>query len=169
MDTATLLSQLGCVASLTFSALGSAFATAKIGMGMVEDLNGGVVAGKEEYKSLINGQPARATSIYKLFLLIIISGVPSIYGLIMATIINAQIQLNLTLEKSYSHIGAGLLVGLACLASGYGLGVFGHKAAIAYRKDQSTLIPSLLISVFLEAIALYGLIIGLIAVSHVPM
>eukprot|EP01118_Nematostelium_gracile_P006291 TRINITY_DN2023_c0_g1_i2.p1 TRINITY_DN2023_c0_g1~~TRINITY_DN2023_c0_g1_i2.p1 ORF type:complete len:193 (-),score=64.49 TRINITY_DN2023_c0_g1_i2:31-537(-) len=168
MDTATLLSQLGCVASLTFSALGSAFATAKIGIGMVEDLNNGDVAGKEEYKSLVNGQ-ARSTSIYKLFLLIIISGVPSIYGLIMATIINAQIQLNLTLEKSYSHIGAGLLVGLACLASGYGLGVFGHKAAIAYRKDQSTLIPSLLISVFLEAIALYGLIIGLIAVSHVPM
>eukprot|EP01118_Nematostelium_gracile_P006290 TRINITY_DN2023_c0_g1_i1.p1 TRINITY_DN2023_c0_g1~~TRINITY_DN2023_c0_g1_i1.p1 ORF type:complete len:166 (-),score=54.77 TRINITY_DN2023_c0_g1_i1:77-574(-) len=157
----SLLSQLGCVFALSFSALGSAFATAKIGMGMVQDLS------NSENKGDSRSGMSRP-SIYKLFTLVVISGVPSIYGLIMAVIINAQIQLDLTIEKSYAHLGAGLLVGLACLASGFGLGMFGNRAAIAYRKDSSTFISSLLISIFLEAIALYGLILGLTAVSHVP-
>lgn len=111
---------------------------------------------------------------------IVISGVLAIYGTIMAVILSGKINDDLDTTAGYRYFTAGLSTGLACLASGHGLGSFISSnltvnAAPATEGNQSLLgglprklspadptVKFLMVLVFLEAIGLYGLIVGLI-------
>jgi len=122
----------------------------------------------------------------------IISGVLSIYGLIIGVILamkTLQVSDNpddaayLDQEMGNRMLAAGLAVGLACLASGAGMGAFIHRVGaevtvshnmtnnpdkeqplIETSRSAKPTIPAkalLLNLVFMEAIGLYGLIIAL--------
>lgn len=113
---------------------------------------------------------------------IMISGVLAIYGTILAVILSHKINDDLDTTAGYKNFTAGLATGLACLASGHGLGSFisanltGDELAAPEGQQQSLLagtprrvsappVPTvkfLLVLVFLEAIGLYGLIVGLL-------
>ncbi|KAL7569522.1 hypothetical protein ACA910_013896 [Epithemia clementina (nom. ined.)] len=62
----------------------------------------------------------------------VISGVLSLYGLIVGVIlafaaVNSNSETSISQERGYRSLAAGLTVGLACLASGAGMGAFLHR------------------------------------------
>ena len=62
----------------------------------------------------------------------------------------------------YRHLAAGLVCGLSGLAAGMAIGVVGDAGVRAVGLQADLFVPSVLILIFAEALALYGLIIGLI-------
>lgn len=99
--------------SVTLSATGSAFGTAKAGVGMA---TGG----------LINPGP-----LTKLTLPVIMAGILSIYGLITMLVIatsSGAYSTGTPLYVGYAHFAAGLSTGIAALSAGLSIGI-SSKAA----------------------------------------
>eukprot|EP01124_Arcella_intermedia_P010955 TRINITY_DN1745_c0_g1_i2.p1 TRINITY_DN1745_c0_g1~~TRINITY_DN1745_c0_g1_i2.p1 ORF type:complete len:140 (-),score=48.18 TRINITY_DN1745_c0_g1_i2:47-466(-) len=128
----------GAVLSLSLASFGTSYATAQKAIYIQED----------------NDKSREETS-FKKFAGIIISGMPSIYGLILTVIILSRLKMeNYSDVQGYHDFGAGLVVGLACLASGYALGKI--------KPQVDNFKTSLLLDVFAEAIGLYGLVAALL-------
>ena len=196
-----LLTGLGAVAAIFFSAFGSAHGSA----------HGGIFA-------------IRRTSILA-FVPIIQAGVLSIYGLIVAVLLIGRISESqsdddgsspstLTAADGYRYLTAGLATGLTCWASGWGMAKLvaslnempehATDSVVAYsasssssqgrdrtpnaagtrptdgllstplppavdmkEADEKKFYKRLILSmIFVEAIGLYGLIVGLILIGH---
>jgi V-type H+-transporting ATPase proteolipid subunit len=162
-----LMTGLGAAASTFFTAAGSCYAS----------VHAGVFAMRASLPYWVAFSP------------IIISGVLAIYGIIISVILSAKLtndESPLTETDGYRYFAAGLSVGLACLASGLGMGKFLEKHTITSTRrvassngDQTEPLLSntedaphynvsghnmwsfLMVLVFLEAIGLYGLIVAL--------
>jgi V-type H+-transporting ATPase 16kDa proteolipid subunit len=111
---------------------------------------------------------------------VIMAGVLGIYGLITAVVLSNQIsglQPNFgTMEgdtairpfgvytafDGFRHLAAGLTCGLSGLAAGMAIGIVGDSGVRAVGQQPALFVPSVLILIFSEALALYGLIIALI-------
>jgi len=166
-DFGILFSQLGAALSLGLCAIGAAYGTSKSGVGLSEVISGRDNSAGEEKVGLIeksSGLPKVQISLWKRFVPIIIAGVIAIYGLIIAVIITAKV--NVTLAQGFRNLGAGLTMGLSGLASGMAIGTFGIKAIGAAYKDATFVIPMVLVLIFAEAIGLYGLIVALLTLSQ---
>jgi V-type H+-transporting ATPase 16kDa proteolipid subunit len=98
-----LLTGLGAAASIFLSSIGSAIASVHGGMYALHSPFGWYGFGP-----------------------VIIGGVLSIYGLIIAIILCGKLNATSILSESdgYRHLSAGLAVGFACLCSGMGMGQF---------------------------------------------
>ena len=159
-----LLTGLGSALSIFLASTGSAIASAE----------GGIYALRKK------GLTA--------FVPIIISGVLAIYGIIVSILLVGKMENTtemMTEVNGYRHLSAGLAVGLACLASGLGIARFlNHlnKAAIVGDEPESpeaqpliqrerramvqeNFVHLALSLVFLEVIALYGLIVALFLIG----
>lgn len=157
---------MGVVSALVFANLGAAYGTAKSGVGL---------------SSMGVFNP---TAVMRNIIPIIMAGVLGIYGLITAVIIQGQIVSNSPVAQTsvqisgkeyytaamtvysaydgYRHLAAGLVCGLSGLAAGMAIGVVGDAGVRAVGLQADLFVPSVLILIFAEALALYGLIIGLI-------
>ena len=99
---------------------------------------------------------------------VVMAGVLGIYGLIVAVIIQGSIvspQNGLSqysLYTGFAHLAAGLCCGLSGLAAGMAIGIVGDSGVRAVGQQPALFVPSVLILIFSEALALYGLIIALI-------
>ena len=85
-----------------------------------------------------------------------------IYGLIVAIIIGMGIGTSYTLYKSFAHFAGGLCVGFSSLAAGITIGIVGDAGVRANARQPKLFVGMLLILIFGEALALYGVIVGLI-------
>jgi len=160
-----LLTGLGAALSIFLSGTGSAIASAHSGVYAIRSQD------TQGLKGLVP---------------IVISGVLSIYGIIVSIILSSKFQKELTEEDGYRNLSAGLSVGLACWASGWGMAKFikqcneqGQEHRTTPTTTQMTeplvgtpaiahfVVPPepntifLMVLVFLEAIGLYGLIVAL--------
>jgi len=63
-------------------------------------------------------------------------------------------------EIGYALIGAGLAIGLAGLGAGIGMGTAGAAAIGALAEKPEVFSKTLIYIVFIEAIAIYGLVIA---------
>jgi V-type H+-transporting ATPase 16kDa proteolipid subunit len=172
MVSPNLFTALGAAAAVFFSSLGGAIGSVPAGM----------LAVRSHW----------ATNGIKAFFPIIIAGVLAMYGLIVAAILSYK--LAPTAESTgeldgHRNLAAGLSVGLACLASGYGMSRFlfssmaeGITASCVASSDSTTtqpLLPSgsrgsnvshsvswslVMVMVYLEAIGLYGFVVALLLV-----
>lgn len=107
---------------------------------------------------------------------VIMSGILGIYGLIVSVILfNGSIFFIFYIVKkptpegnqyssyeAYAHLGSGLSCGLSCLAAGLSLGICGDAGCRAIGQQQSLFISVLLMLIFGEALALYGVIVAII-------
>jgi F0F1-type ATP synthase membrane subunit c/vacuolar-type H+-ATPase subunit K len=66
------------------------------------------------------------------------------------------------LYTSFAHLSGGLCVGFSCLAAGITIGIVGDAGVRANAKQQKLFVGMLLILIFGEALALYGVIVGLV-------
>eukprot|EP00536_Pseudo-nitzschia_multiseries_P000358 jgi/Psemu1/300003/fgenesh1_kg.5_\ len=168
-----LLTGLGCALSIFLCSAGSAIASAQ----------------GATYAVRSTGNYVRS------FIPIVIGGVLAIYGIIISYLLIGKIGDDALSEiDGYKNLSAGLSVGLAVLASGCGMSKFiqqlnsdisippGGKPTSAIGQNESTpLIPgterlidiysddpfrkTVLSLIYLEAIALYGLIVALLLIG----
>lgn len=148
--TAAFFGFMGATAAIVFTCFGSAYGTAKSGVGIATM---GVMRPDMVIKSIVP---------------VVMAGILGIYGLIIAVIISTGITSgpDYTLFKGYAHLGSGLSVGLAGLGSGMAIGIVGDAGVRANAQQPKLFVGMILILIFAEALALYGLIVGIILQSN---
>lgn len=144
--TAPFFGFMGAASALVFACLGAAYGTAKSGVGIASM---GVMRPELVMKSIVP---------------VVMAGVLGIYGLIIAVIISTGITNNgeYSLFQGYAHLAAGLSCGLAGLAAGMAIGIVGDSGVRANAQQPKLFVGMILILIFAEALALYGLIVGII-------
>ncbi|KIY99747.1 V-type H+-transporting ATPase 16kDa proteolipid subunit [Monoraphidium neglectum] len=128
--------------------MGAAYGTAKSGVGIASM---GVMRPELVMKSIVP---------------VVMAGVLGIYGLIIAVIISTNISpAKYTLFDGFAHLSSGLSCGLAGLAAGMAIGIVGDAGVRANAQQPKLFVGMILILIFAEALALYGLIVGIILSS----
>ncbi|CAL9131123.1 unnamed protein product [Musa textilis] len=146
-ETAPFFGFLGAAAALVFSSYG----TAKSGVGVASM---GVMRPELVMKSIVP---------------VVMAGVLGIYGLIIAVIISTGINPKAKpyyLFDGYAHLSSGLACGLAGLSAGMAIGIVGDAGVRANAQQPKLFVGMILILIFAEALALYGLIVGIILSSR---
>nr|VDD37329.1 unnamed protein product [Brassica oleracea] len=169
-ETAPFFGFLGAAAALVFSCMGAAYGTAKSGVGVASM---GVMRPELVMKSIVP---------------VVMAGVLGIYGLIIAVIISTGINpkaKSYYLFDGYAHLSSGLACGLAGLSAGMAIGIVGDAGVESFftlclglcnlmwfvccranAQQPKLFVGMILILIFAEALALYGLIVGIILSSR---
>ena len=137
----------GAALALTLANIGSAYGTAKSGMGIA---------------SMAVTRPHLA---FKSIIPVIMAGILSIYGLIIAVLISQSVKLEE--DKSgpapaAKALCSGLCCGLSQLAAGYAIGIVGEKGVMSYAQNEAIFVALILILIFAEVLGLYGMIVAII-------
>jgi len=100
------------------------------------------------------------------------SGVIGIYGLIVAVLISGNIDTpqnynNLytsvyNWDRGFKHLAAGLCVGVSGVAAGFAIGQVGDEGVKRVGQEPRLFVAMILVLIFSEAIALFGLIVALV-------
>ena len=145
-ESAPFFGFMGIACAMALSCLGGAYGTAKSGVGVV---SAGVM---------------RPNLIMKSIFPVILAGILGIYGLIIAVMVNTAIQTDGTyhLFDSFAHLAAGLCCGFGALSAGIAIGITGDASVRAVARQPRLFTGMLLILIFGEALALYGVIVGLV-------
>ena len=148
LSEAVFFGAMGCAAAMAFSGFGAAYGTAKASVG-ISSL--AVIDQSKLMQSIIP---------------VVMAGILGIYGIIVCITVTGSIKTDgYDLKTGYRHFGAGLIIGLSCLASGLAIGVAGDATVRAYAQTGSMFVIMIMIMIFAECIALYGLIISIIITS----
>jgi len=144
-DVAPFFGFMGAAIALVFSCMGAAYGTAKSGVGVASM---GVMRPELVMKSIVP---------------VVMAGVLGIYGLVIAVIISTGIpDTGYCMFGGYAHLASGLSCGLAGLAAGMAIGIVGDAGVRANAQQPKLYVGMILILIFAEALALYGLIVGII-------
>lgn len=144
-DVAPFFGFMGAACALVFSCMGAAYGTAKSGVGVASM---GVMRPELVMKSIVP---------------VVMAGVLGIYGLVIAVIISTGIpDTGYCMFGGYAHLASGLSCGLAGLAAGMCIGIVGDAGVRANAQQPKLYVGMILILIFAEALALYGLIVGII-------
>eukprot|EP00923_Selenidium_pygospionis_P015840 GHVN01027648.1.p1 GENE.GHVN01027648.1~~GHVN01027648.1.p1 ORF type:complete len:172 (+),score=7.34 GHVN01027648.1:211-726(+) len=137
---------MGITAACVFSNLGSAYGTAKSGVGITSM---GVMRPELVMRSVIP---------------VVMAGVLGIYGIIISMMIVAGLDKGAEYSafNSYAHLASGLIVGLSALGAGLTIGIVGDAGVRANAQQSRLFVGMILILIFAEVLALYGMIIGLV-------
>ena len=141
------LGYMGATFALGFSCMGAGIGIAKAG-------NSIAFLGMENRAQVLRGM-----------LPVIMSELLSIYGLISAVSISLEIgnsKGNYPLGAGCVHLASGLTVGLSSLITGVALGTVGQECNIVLIRTKAVFTVTVLMLIFCEALALYGLIAALL-------
>ena len=163
MDTtqssAILYGLMGAGSALILSTIGAAYGSAKANVTLSS-------SSAPEWTPL-SGQTSKSRlSSVVAFIPIIIAGVLAIYGLIYSVIVLASVTApDYSASRGYAHFIGGLTLGFCCLASGIAVGIVGKHGLRSISENKTSVVKVILNLIYCEALGLYGLIFGLIAVS----
>ena len=110
----------------------------------------------------------RPDLVMKNILPVVMAGIIGIYGLIVAVLIvnaippPADNENVYTFKDGFRHLAAGLCVGFSGIGAGWAIGLVGETGVRSIGVQPRLFVPMVLIMIFAEAIALYGLIVSLI-------
>ncbi|KAI3662349.1 hypothetical protein MP638_004873 [Amoeboaphelidium occidentale] len=135
---------LGTACAVVFTSFGTAYGTAKAGVGIVSM---GVM---------------RPDLVMKCSVPVVMAGIIGIYGLVVSALIADQLSINLTLYAGFIQLASGLSVGLGGLAAGIAVGIVGDAGVRAVAQQPRVFVGMILILIFAEVLGLYGLIVSLI-------
>merc|ERR1711981_726319 len=105
---------------------------------------------------------------------VVMAGIIAIYGVVVAVLISQDIKGLYTGEfktqqtrrekiaKGFTHLGAGLSVGLSGLAAGFAIGIVGDAGVRGTAQQPKLYVGMILILIFAEVLGLYGLITALV-------
>ncbi|KAH0459560.1 hypothetical protein IEQ34_012374 [Dendrobium chrysotoxum] len=142
---------LDAAAALVFSCMGAAYRTAKSGVGV----------------ALMDVM--RPELVMKSIVSMVMAGVLGIYGLIIVVIISTGINpkaKSYYLFNGYAHLNFGLACGLVGLSAGMAIDIVGDARVRANAQQPKLFVGMILIVIFAKALALYGLIVGIILSSR---
>ena len=143
-DHATFFAYMGITAAIVFANLGSAYGTAKTGVG------------------ICSMAVLRPDLVFKSIIPVVMAGILGIYGLIVGMILNGNVSNGMGFIAGYRVLGAGLCCGLSSLAAGLAIGIVGDAGVRANAQQEKVFIGMILILIFAEAVALYGFIMSLL-------
>ena len=131
---------------MTFSNLGTAYGTAKSGMGIA---------------SLAVTRPHLA---FKAIIPIIMAGILSIYGLISSVLLSGKVKVDAenTPAIPILLLGAGMLCGFSNVAAGYAIGLVGEQGVKFFAINEAIFVALILILIFAEVLGLFGMISSII-------
>ena len=141
---ASFFGYIGITAAIVFANLGSAYGTAKTGVG------------------ICSMAVLRPELVFKSIIPVVMAGILGIYGLIVGMILNSKLKEAVNFMVGYKILGAGLCCGLSCLAAGLAIGIVGDAGVRANAQQEKVFIGMILILIFAEAVALYGFIMSLL-------
>jgi V-type H+-transporting ATPase proteolipid subunit len=144
---AAFFAYMGIASAIVFANLGSAYGTAKTGVGICSM---GVLRPELIFKSIIP---------------VVMAGILGIYGLIVGVLLSMKVTPDLSFMAGYKLLGAGLCCGLSSLAAGLAIGIVGDAGVRANAQQEKIFIGMILILIFAEAVALYGFIIALLVAN----
>ena len=125
--------------------LGAAYGTAKSGVGLSSV---GIM---------------KPDAIMKCLLPVIMAGVLGIYGLIVAVIMVQKVKnKNYYFNQGFAQFSAGCCCGFSSMVAGFCIGEVGDAGVKATVKKAEVFVGMILILIFAEAIALYGMILAII-------
>ncbi|KAJ1673006.1 H(+)-transporting V0 sector ATPase subunit c [Spiromyces aspiralis] len=93
---------------------------------------------------------------------VVMAGIIGIYGLVVSVLVSDGLKAQMPLYTGFVQLGAGLSVGLSGLAAGFAIGIVGDAGVRATVQQPRLFVGMILILIFAEVLALYGLIVGLI-------
>lgn len=135
---------MGVACALVFANIGSAYGTAKSGVGIC-------------YMGTIKPE-----GIIRAIIPVIMAGILGIYGLVVSVLIKQSMSSEkYDLYHGFSHLAAGLCCGLSALAAGIAIGIIGDSGVRALAQTDRIFIGMMLMLIFAEAIGLFGLIVSL--------
>jgi V-type H+-transporting ATPase proteolipid subunit len=143
----SMFGYLGVSASMAFSCMGAAYGTARAGAGLASM---GVLSPNVVMRCMIP---------------VVMAGVLGIYGLIISVILLQNISnfdSTYTAFGAFAQMGAGLACGLSCVSAGYSIGILGDYGVRGVAKQSQIYVGMILMLIFSEALALYGLIVAII-------
>lgn len=138
---------MGIASAIVFANLGSAYGTAKTGVG------------------ICSMAVLRPELIFKSIIPVVMAGILGIYGLIVGVLLSTKTVADLSFAEGYKLLGAGLCCGLSSLAAGLAIGIVGDAGVRANAQQDKIFIGMILILIFAEAVALYGFIIALLVAN----
>ncbi|KAH7416197.1 hypothetical protein KP509_14G080100 [Ceratopteris richardii] len=141
----------GAAAALVFCCMGAAYGTAKNDVGVAPM---GAMRPELVMKSIIP---------------VVMAGVLGIYGVIIAVIISSGINSKSTtyyLFDGYAHLASGLACGLTGLSAKMATNMVDDASVRANAQQPKFFVGMILILIFAEALALYGLTVGIILSSR---
>eukprot|EP00948_MAST-09A_sp_MAST-9A-sp1_P001954 g1954.t1 len=146
-----MIGHLGAAIALGLSNVGAAWGTSKAGMGIS---GGGIM---------------NPMSVMKNLMPVVMAGILGIYGLIVAVLILGNISdpkadgtPTYTSRSAFASLAGGIACGVSGIAAGYAIGLCGDAGARAVYLNGRLYVPLILLMIFAEAIALYGLIVALL-------
>ncbi len=136
---------MGIAIAMIFSNLGSAIGISKAGIGISSM---GVLKPEKIVRGIIP---------------VVMAGILGIYGLVVAVLLIQKIPPDntYTFYRGFSHLSAGICCGLCAMAAGFTIGIVGDASVRALGQTDKFFVGMLLMLIFAEAIALFGLIVAL--------
>ena len=100
---------------------------------------------------------------FKAIIPIIMAGILSIYGLIVAILITQNVKEDVSDHSLYFlQMNAGIVCGLSNAIAGYTIGLTGESGVKFYGINENIFVGLILILIFAEVLGLYGMIAGII-------
>jgi V-type H+-transporting ATPase proteolipid subunit len=136
---------MGAACAMIFCAFGSAYGTAKSGVGIAA-------------MSVM-----RPELIMKSIIPVVMSGIVAIYGLVIAVLIGSKLEKppGYSAYNGFIHLGAGLAVGFSGLAAGFAIGIVGDAGVRGTAQQPRLFVGMILILIFAEVLGLYGMIVAI--------
>ena len=153
-NSAPFFGYMGITCAIVFCNFGSAYGSAKAGVGIA---------------SMAVMNPG---AMMKNCIPVVLAGILGIYGLIMSVILNTGITKpengvgKYTSYSGFAALASGLACGLSSLAAGICIGVVGDAGVRAVGQQEKVYVGMILILIFGEAVALYGLIVAMILAGN---
>ena len=110
---APFFAYMGIASAIVFANLGSAYGTAKTGVG------------------ICSMAVLRPELIFKSIIPVVMAGILGIYGLIVGVLLSTKTVADLEFSEGYKLLGAGLCCGLSSLAAGLAIGIVGDAGVRA--------------------------------------
>ena len=110
---AAFFAYMGIASAIVFANLGSAYGTAKTGVG------------------ICSMAVLRPELIFKSIIPVVMAGILGIYGLIVGVLLSTKTVAALSFAQGYKLLGAGLCCGLSSLAAGLAIGIVGDAGVRA--------------------------------------
>ncbi|KAH8821655.1 vacuolar ATP synthase proteolipid subunit [Xylogone sp. PMI_703] len=145
---ASFFGTMGCSVSIVLCCMGAAYGTAKssIGISAVSVL--------------------RPDMLIRNLMPVILCGVLGMFGLVISVLIASNLHERSALHTNFLYLGAGMAVGLCGLSAGFSIGIIGDAGVRGTAQQPRMFAGMVLILIFAEVLALYGLIVALLLITQ---
>lgn len=141
---APILGAIGLIASISLTCAGSAYGTAKAGMGII---NSAIMRPENMMRNCI---PA------------IMAGLLAMFGVLISYFqLSAMVDQRYSLYTGALHMAAGFSMGFSGLSAGLAIGIVGDAGVRGTCQQPRIFIGMVLILIFAEVLGLYGLFMGI--------